>query len=183
MTPEEEEKKRKKKLRDSWTTPDIVWVKALKLAQVEIFDLDPCANPHSIKKYVRKSISLPNDGLLYLQQQVDLGHVYINCPYSKPLPWVKSGVETLLEQRASSLTFCLPLGRGAKWDKILWGCSALIQPIGRVHFHAPPGIKPTQPPGGTSLYHVTQDSVKPRGKDLIQELWDLHPEPIWKPNS
>ena len=67
-------------LSDTWCTPS--WLAAL----LGEFDLDPCSNPHSHVTSTRKlSLEAGNDGL------VDpwAGSVFVNPPYSNPLPWAQ----------------------------------------------------------------------------------------------
>ena len=93
---------------DDWCTPQ--WL----VNAIGECDLDPCSNSNSLVKATRK-VQLPEDGL-----SVDWsGKVFVNPPYSKPLPWAKKAAESLASQRDNSLLMLLRLDPTTRWFRVL----------------------------------------------------------------
>lgn len=64
--------------------------------KLDIFDLDPCGFPGH--QTANKIITLPDDGLTSEWN----GRVWLNPPYSKPLPWLKK-----LSEHGNGIAFVL----------------------------------------------------------------------------
>ena len=87
-------------LTDSYCTP--AWFTAL----LPPIDLDPCSNSNSTV-VARRAIALPEDGLAGEWS----GVVWINCPYSNPLPWVRKA----LASAEASTAMLLKLDTTTRW--------------------------------------------------------------------
>lgn len=149
---------------DWWSTPEWVLREALGhlFSRQDVLTgrarwcLDPCSNPKAPSlAYCDRSIMPPDDGLAVEWY----GDVWCNPPYSDPLPWVQRALDTLAVRKARSVTFLVPLGRGAQWDDLLMRYSAGLVPLGRVRFVPPDGLVESSTPWGAALYFLTPASV------------------------
>lgn len=93
-------------LSDSYVTPP--WLTAM-LPQV---DLDPCSNPRSTVR-ARRTYSLEKrlDGLKLPWN----GSIFLNWPYSDPLPWAKKLLTSLIEGRCTEAIVLCKLDTSTDW--------------------------------------------------------------------
>lgn len=107
---------------DSWCTP-----KALASALGD-FHLDPCSNERSHIKSLRK-YCLPQDGLSLPWE----GSVFVNPPYSNPLPWA----ERLSEYRQPWVALVKLDPTTKWWAALMFGCSGWAPFRSRIKFERP----------------------------------------------
>jgi hypothetical protein len=118
---------------DSYCTPR--WLTGL----LPTVDLDPCSNPRSTVK-ARRTYSLEKrlDGL----QMPWTGSVFLNFPYSNPLPWAqKLTVEREAGRCVEAIVLC-KLDPSTEWWRVLLGGGApdVWMFERRIQFDEPPII-------------------------------------------
>jgi hypothetical protein len=91
---------------DGYCTPP--WLTAM----LPITDIDPCSNPRSTVRS-RRAYSLEKklDGLKLPWS----GSVFLNWPYSDPLPWANKLIEELLAGRCTSAIVLCKLDSSTEW--------------------------------------------------------------------
>lgn len=123
VEPEPEGEEEPGKDRDEYYTPDYILEPARRV--LGRIDLDPasCAAANTVVKattYLNKQ----NDGL---QPKIPwLGNVWLNPPYSNPLPWIE---KLLAEYEAGRLTAALVLVNTAnspQWARLLWQSEGIV---------------------------------------------------------
>lgn len=116
---------------DSYCTPK--WL----ADRVGIFDLDPCSNARSHIR-TKTSYMLPQDGLALPW----FGRVWLNHPYSNPLPWMrKLGYEHAVNRATESLVLA-KLDCSTAWWRELTSTPVDIWLFkSRIQFEAPDGLK------------------------------------------
>jgi hypothetical protein len=99
-------------LSDSYTTPQ--WLTAM----LPPVDLDPCSNPRSTVR-ARRTYSLEKklDGLKLSWA----GSVFLNWPYSDPLPWAAKLAQELLSGRCTEAIVLCKLDSSTEWWQVLTG--------------------------------------------------------------
>lgn len=110
---------------DTWLTPPQL------IEALGKFDLDPCAPPNMPWQTAKRMVALPEDGLQVRWK----GRVWLNPPYSDPLPWVEkffeNGRGVMLVPARSPET---------KWGQLtLQRGTAVLFLKGRILFHHWPG--------------------------------------------
>ncbi|MGH7179881.1 MAG: DNA N-6-adenine-methyltransferase [Tepidisphaeraceae bacterium] len=97
---------------DSYCTPP--WL----TTRLPLVDLDPCSNPRStVRSKRRYSLEMKLDGL----RLPWTGTVFLNFPYSTPLPWVQKLLEELGIGRCKEAIVLCKLDSSTKWWKELNG--------------------------------------------------------------
>ena len=118
---------------DSYTTPS--WLTAM-LPRV---DVDPASNPRSTVK-ARKTFSLEKklDG----KKLAWIGSVFLNYPYSEPLPWVLKLIEELTSGRCTSAIVLCKLDTSTEaWHTLIgYGKPDLWTFDRRILFGEPPEL-------------------------------------------
>lgn len=102
---------------DQWATPQ--WfVKRLALQfcrpalagnQIVQFDLDPCATKSTAK--APKYYTIDDNGL----KKKWLGRVFVNPPFSNPLPWVRKAARQVEKGNADVVVMLLPCSMATNW--------------------------------------------------------------------
>jgi len=97
-------------LSDSYTTP--AWL----TARLPLVDTDPCSNPRSTVR-ARRAYSLERklDGLALPWN----GSVFLNWPYSNPLPWASKLRAELAAGRCTSAIVLAKLDTSTEWWRVL----------------------------------------------------------------
>lgn len=140
--------------RDTWTTPR--WI-ANALGE---FDLDPCSNERAVIRAKRTfRLDRGQDGLVLAKFVGRSSRVFINCPYSDVMPWVKAYAHT-------RFCYLLKFDPSTKWCRELLRRTTLVLfPIRRrVAFDPPPGVEGSsnQFPHGLFFAHEEDASDKIR---------------------
>ncbi len=92
---------------DEWQTPDAI-IHAFE-QEFGAFDLDPCATDASAK--AEEYYTLAEDGL----RQPWFGRVWLNPPYSDPLPWVRKAAWEVRMNQVPLVVACLPPAIDTGW--------------------------------------------------------------------
>jgi len=159
-------------LSDSYCTPS--WLTAM-LPQV---DLDPCSNPRSTVRAKRTySLEKKLDGLKLPWN----GSVFLNFPYSDPLPWIMKLNEDLLAGRCTEAIVLCKLDSSTEWWQVLTGFEQpeLWTFDKRIQFDEPPALiadrvrkftEAGKPGGEKSSNNFCSAIVHHRGKALELKL-------------
>jgi hypothetical protein len=137
---------------DEWYTPDTPEQPILTLVVKVLgrIDLDPCSNA---KRTVpaAKHFTLKEDGLI----QPWRGRIFMNPPYSKPLPWVKRLIEFYLAGEVPEAIALLKAGcesnRGT--GKLLNHAAAVARWDGRIQFIPSRAIDKNRPDFDTAFFY------------------------------
>jgi hypothetical protein len=120
--------------RDAYCTPDEV------TAALPEVDLDPCSNPHStVRARDTYSLEAGQDGLALPW----FGLVYLNFPFSDPLPWA----EKLAEERPNLTgagVMCNADHSPAWWHVLKQHLPIRLDFDTRLEFKPPPGVEPSK---------------------------------------
>lgn len=126
-TPEKEESYQ------HWNTPR--WLVDL-IASVNKIALDPCSNQWS-QVGARVAWTVDDDGLRVDRSWAQVAHdqgglVYVNPPYSDPLPWAQRAVKEA--SAGAEIVLCLPTSHSTKWWRLL---SQSCQVLALCHVRVP----------------------------------------------
>lgn len=114
---------------DTWLTPRTI------LDPLGEFDLDPCCPPNMPWRTAKRMVSLPEDGLAIEWH----GRVYVNPPWSDPLPWIRK-----MHHHKDGIWLSPAKSTDTKWGQlVLASCDAVFFPAGRPLFHYPDGSPST----------------------------------------
>lgn len=92
---------------DKWATP---WPLVHDLeAEFGVFELDPCAEPHTAK--APKFYTVEQDGL----GKPWFGRVFVNPPFSKPRPWLERAYDATSTGEAELVICLLPASVDTRW--------------------------------------------------------------------
>ena len=139
---------------DHRCTPRFVWEAALTAIGRKQFDCDPATNEHStVPAKICYDGSCPEmDGLLQPWE----GNVWLNFPFSNPMPWVEKSAKEL--PRIRSLTVLGPNDSSVKWhQRLVRIVDAYAAWPKRFHFPLPGKAKGSGP-GPIALYYVGPQS-------------------------
>lgn len=138
---------------DSWCTPK--WLCDL----LGRFDLDPCGSEEShVHCKQRYGLDIPLDGL-----ELDWdGSVFVNPPYSNPLPWARR-----LASHEGPWCALLKLDPSTKWWAALMGATPTVAPFRkRLKFERPGRDGMTANFPSVLIYSAWRPS-----SELVQHLW------------
>jgi hypothetical protein len=101
-----------------WNTPEWLLTLIRKIAPIA---LDPCSNKHSVVgaliAWEEKEDGL-NPVIPWAKISIDCkGLVYVNPPYSDPLPWARKAIEEAAS--GAEIVLCLPSSHSAEWWQLL----------------------------------------------------------------
>lgn len=141
---------------DQRCTPRVVWQAALEAIGVDEFDLDPATNPFSTVPAKRRLMgghhgSDPKENGLTVEWY---GHVWLNFPFSQPVPWVERAVWHASTYRTQSITILGPNVIDTNWfQALMLETDARADWPRREHFPTPDEPEGS-PMGGFSLYYL-----------------------------
>jgi hypothetical protein len=134
---------------------------------VGTFDTDPCTNERSHIR-ARTKYSLPTNGLQLPWQ----GRVWLNHPYSNPLPWME---KLYYEQSIGRCTESLVLAKldpSTEWWKVLTSQSCVLWVFKkRIQFEPPLGIKASSNNFCSVLVHHRGATGDMLNLDDVAQLW------------
>lgn len=139
---------------DHRCTPPVIWKAALYAIGADQFDLDPATNAHSTvpASLCFDGSSIELDGLVQGWE----GNVWLNFPFSDPMPWVEKVLREA--HRCRSITVLGPNDTSTQWHRLLVRCvDATAQWPRRVHFPLP-DTKRGSPPGPIALFYIGPQS-------------------------
>jgi hypothetical protein len=120
--------------RDAYCTPDDV------TAALPDVDLDPCSNLNSsVRAGTTYSIEAGQDGLALPW----FGLVYVNFPFSDPLPWAEKLVEELPNVTGAGV-MCNADHSPAWWHVLTKHLTIRLDFNERLQFKPPPGVEPSK---------------------------------------
>lgn len=136
---------------DSWCTPK--WLADL----LGHFDIDPCSNTSShIRTGFRLTAKDGDDGLTHTW----LGSVFVNPPYSNPLPWCER-----LRDHAGPWCALLKLDPTTRWWSTLMAASPTVAPFRkRIKFEGDRAMTANFP--SVLIYSAWRPS-----RELAEHLW------------
>lgn len=156
---------------DHWCSPR--WVTEL-LPKV---DLDPCSNAGStVSARVRLTKDDEVNGLN--GRWGDFGTtVYLNCPYSDPLPWAKKTAEFVAD--GGTVWALVKWDPSTKWWRAFHREPCRVYPFRRrIQYADPNGGKSITPPWNSALLLITRDyQVTVPGKLKTHLIGELTPFP------
>lgn len=155
-------------LSDEWNTPK--WL----AERVGQFDFDPCSNSRShIDALDFASLENGDDGLVLDWH----GSVWINPPYSNPLPWMDKLRVEIDGGRCREAMALVKLDTSTKWWKALTLNKDFVSLWlfnNRLRFEPPPGVKASSNNFCSALVHYRR-----YGRDLklddVAQLWIAPP--------
>jgi len=135
---------------DDWSTPPEVFDAIRTYFGVWTFDLDPCCRAATAKAPVY--YDLVGEGMNGLELPW-FGQVFVNMPYSDPMPWIIKAIEEVRAGNAQRAILLLPADVSTAWWRVV--ASHAYQYIwpGRIKFLGPDG-KPVGSPKGGSIVAV-----------------------------
>ena len=92
---------------DHWSTP----IEIVRKLEDEFgkFDLDPCCRAETAK--AQRFYTLEQDGL----SKPWFGRVFLNPPYSKPMPWLQRAIEQTENRNCEIVVALLPVRTDTRW--------------------------------------------------------------------
>ena len=112
------------------------------------FDLDVASPPHPTHVPCDRYFTQADDGLA----QPWTGRVWMNPPYSDPLPWVRRFVD-----HANGVAL-VPTSNG-QWFDILWNCETAWISLKSLKFESPTGLMKQGIPNRTWLVALGDDNI------------------------
>ena len=151
-------------LTDSYNTPK--WI----ADRVGTFDLDPCSNDRTHIR-ARQTYALPLDGLSLPW----VGRVWLNPPYSNPLPWMEKLHNERAAGRVTESLVLVKLDVSPKWWHTLtnpaYGRFDAWFFHKRLQFDPPPGVKTSSNNFSSVLIHHDQNAIAPLDLDEVADVW------------
>jgi len=150
---------------DEWYTPDTAEqpVLSLVVAVMGAIDLDPCSNSQRSVPAARH-YTLQDDGLA----QPWYGRIFMNPPYSKPLPWVKKLVDSYQSGEVSEAIALLKAGTESNkgTGRLLAHAEAVARWDGRLKFVPCRLIEQNRPDFDTAFFYFGRNVE--RFKEVFQ---------------
>lgn len=147
---------------DQRCTPPEVWRVALAALGLDEFDLDPATNEFATVPAKKRLMgggqgAKPEDNGLLVAWS---GHVWLNFPFSTPMPWVECAVKHAAARRVTTITVLGPISPDTRWHRLLVrNADARADWPRRYHF--PTASHPKgQAMGGFALYFFGAHSTE-----------------------
>ena len=113
------------------------------------FDLDVASPPHATHVPCTRYLTMEDDGLTTPWE----GRVWMNPPYSNPLPWVEKFV---MHGNGVAL---VPTSNG-RWFDILWNATSAWIHLKSLKFESPSGLMPQGIPNRVWLVAMGTDNIE-----------------------
>jgi phage N-6-adenine-methyltransferase len=142
---------------DNWGTPaDIIKLVKDVLRYIE---LDPASSDIDQKIVgAKRYFTKKNDGL---GQDWWAETLFMNCPYSNPLPWITKAIHEHSSARVKQMIILVHAHTGTKWFDAAWqACSAICFNRGRIKFRHPIRTKTSGSPVGSLFFYFGSNPTK-----------------------
>lgn len=134
---------------DHRCTPEPIWRAALEAAGIERFDLDPASNPFATIPAETSWHGGAYDG----RKLAWFGNVWINYPWSVPVPWVCKIIKESKREEVRSITANGAHDLSTAWaQQITNACDAWAAWPKRLHYPLPNNPSGS-PPGSVALWY------------------------------